>query len=346
MRNTGIRRIVLAALCGIPAVASPAVAQSERIGIIDIYGAGTVGRDAIRQAAGVSVGDSVPQSFEDAEARLRAIQGIADAEISAVCCANGRTIVFVGVLESGASALEVRSAPTGTATLPNEIIAADAAFTAALREAVERGQASEDHSAGHAMMDYAPARAVQQRFIQLAGAHEAELRTVLRDSRFPMQRALAATVFAYLPDKRKAAQALAPALTDSSSAVRNDAARALWIIAEFARDSPAIRSHIPIDPLVGMLKSLTWTDRNKASLVLMALTAARDSSLLATLQARALPELMEMALWQSSGHALAPLLILGRIGGVPDDEILAAWAEERREDVLRAVVGTRIGDRG
>jgi hypothetical protein len=55
---------------------------------------------------------------------------------------------------------------------------------------------------------------------------------------------------------------------------------------------------------------------------------------------------MEMALWQSSGHALAPLLILGRIGGVSDDEILAAWAEERREDVLRAVVGRRIGGRG
>jgi hypothetical protein len=255
-------------------------------------------------------------------------------------------IVFVGVLESGASALEVRSAPTGTATLPDEIIAADAAFTAALREAVERGQASEDQSAGHAMTEYAPARAVQQRFVQLAGAHEAELRTVLRDSRFPMQRALAATVLAYLPDKSKVAQALAPALTDSSPAVRNDAARALWIIAEFARDSPAIRSQIPIDPLVGMLKSLTWTDRNKASLVLMALTAARDSALLATLQARALPELMEMALWQSSGHALAPLLILGRIGGVSDDEILAAWAEERREDVLRAVVGRRIGGRG
>ena len=337
MRNTDIRRILLAAFCGIPAVASPATAQSARIGIIDIYGSSTVGRDAIRQAVGLSIGDSVPQSFEGAEARLRAIQGVADAEVSAVCCANGRMIVFAGVLERGAPPLEVRSAPTGTETLPDDIIAADAAFTAALREAVERGQASEDHSAGHAMMEYPPARAVQQQFMQLAGEHEAELRTVLRDSRFPMQRALAATVLAYLPDKSMAAQALSPALTDSSSAVRNDAARALWIIAEFAEDSPAIRSHIPIDPLLGMLKSLTWTDRNKASLVLMALTAPRDSALLATLQARALPELMEMALWQSSAHALAPLLILGRIGGVPDDEILAAWAEERREDVLREV---------
>jgi hypothetical protein len=346
MRNIDIRRIVPAAFCGILAVASPAAAQSARIGLIDIYGSSNLGRDAIRQAVGLSLGDSVPQSLEGAEARLRAMAGVADAEVSAVCCANGRTIIFIGLLERGAPALEVRSAPTGTATLPDEIIAADAAFTAALREAVERGQASEDHSAGHAMMEYAPARAVQQRFMQLAGEHEAQLRTVLRDSRFPMQRALAATVLAYLPDKSVTAQALAPALTDPSSAVRNDAARALWIIAEFAKDSPAIRSHIPIDPLVGMLRSLTWTDRNKASLVLMALTAGRDSALLATLQARVLPELMEMALWQSSAHALAPLLILGRIGGVPDEEILAAWAEERREDVVRKVLGARVGAGG
>ena len=339
MRNIDIRRIVPAVLCLILAFAFPAAAQSGRIGLIDIYGSSDVGRDAIRQAVGLSLGDSVPQSFEGAEARLRALAGVADAEVSAVCCAHGKMIVFIGLLERGAPALELRSAPTGTATLPDEIIAADAEFTTALGEAVERGQASEDHSAGHAMTEYAPARAVQQRFMQLAGEHEAQLRTVLRDSRFPMQRALAATVLAYLPDKSKAAQALAPGLTDPSPAVRNDAARALWIIAEFAKDSLAIRSQIPIDPLVAMLRSLTWTDRNKASLALMALTAERDSALLATLQARVMPELMEMALWQSAPHALAPLLILGRIGGVPDDEILAAWAEERREDVIRKVIG-------
>ena len=339
MWNMDIRGIVSAAFCGILAVASPAAAQSARIGLIDIYGSSNVARDSIRQAVGLSLGDSVPQSFEGAKARLRAMAGIADAEVTAVCCANGRTIVFIGLLERGDPPLEVRSAPTGTATLPDDIIAADAAFTAALGEAVELGQATEDHSAGHAMTEYEPARAVQRRFMQLAVEHEAELRTVLRESRFPMQRALAATVLAYLPDKNKAAQALAPALTDPSSAVRNDAARALWIIAEFAKDSPAIRSHIPIDPLVAMLRSLTWTDRNKASLVLMALTVKRDSALLATLQARVLPELMEMALWQSSAHALAPLLILGRIGGVPDEEILAAWAEERREEVVRKMLG-------
>ncbi|HUF30858.1 MAG TPA: hypothetical protein VMM77_09315 [Gemmatimonadaceae bacterium] len=337
MRNIDIRFIVAVAYAILTA-ASPAIAQSTRIGIIDVYGASTVGRDAVRKALALSIGDTIPQSFAGAETRLRAIPGVADAEVSAVCCANGRMMVFAGVRESGAPALEMRPAPTGTATLPDAIIAADAAFTAALRDAVEQGQASEDHSAGHALMEYAPARAVQQRFIELAGEHEAHLRLVLRDSRFPMQRALAATVLGYLPDKREAAQALAPALADSSSAVRNDAARALWIIAEFAKDSPAIRSHIPIDPLVNMLQSLTWTDRNKASLVLMALTATNDSALLATLQARALPELMEMALWQSSAHALAPLLVLGRIGGVPDDEILAAWAEERREEVLRRAI--------
>src|SRR5690606_23606209 len=97
-----------------------------------------------------------------------------------------------------------------------------------------------------------------------------------------------------------------------------------WIIATYARDDAELRARIPVEPLIGMLRSLEWTDRNKASFVLMALTAARDSTLLALLQREAREELEEMAAWRTQ-HGLAPFVILGRLEGRDDREIFAAW---------------------
>jgi HEAT repeat protein len=204
--------------------------------------------------------------------------------------------------------------------MPDEVVRADSSYVAALNEAYSQGSFEEDHSAGHALMQHPRARAAQERFIDLAQLYEDSLRQVLRESRFAMQRALAAQVLGYLPDKQNAAEILAGALDDPSPAVRNDAARALWVIAMYAQDKPAIRAAIPVDPLIAMMKSLEWTDRNKASLVLMALTASRNSALLARLNAEIRPELEEMAAWRTQ-HAFAPYLVLGRITGKEDAQI-------------------------
>lgn len=314
-------------------------AQPPRIGAVDVYGARTVSPDDVRRAAGVVVGDPVPADARDLVARVRSLTGVTAAEVSVVCCVDGRSVVYVGVQESRDVSLKLRAEPQGVVRLPDAVIQAEEEFTAALREAVAQGQADEDHAAGHALMKFPRARAAQERFIDLAVEYEDQLRNVLRESRFPLQRALAAQVLGYLPDKRSAAGILAAGLDDPSPAVRNDAARALWVIAGFARDSAEILARIPRDPLVRMLASVVWTDRNKASLVLMALTATRDTSMLGVLKSRAMPELVEMARWQSADHALAAVVILGRIAGTPDDAIFAAWSEGDRERVIRAAAG-------
>lgn len=94
---------------------------------------------------------------------------------------------------------------------------------------------------------------------------------------------------------------------------------------------------VPSEPLVDLLNSLVWTDRNKTSMALMQISDARDPALLAQLRARALPSLIEMAQWKTMGHATAPLVILGRIAGMPDADIFAALASNRREPILEAI---------
>jgi hypothetical protein len=312
---------VLGALAAL--LQSPVGAQTAHVGVVEVYGARRVSPDEVRRATAVVAGDIVPASTLAVEERVERLTGVSDAAVTVVCCENGKSVMYVGVQEDGGGP-EVRPAPSAVVALPDEVLRAEVEFSAALQEAVEQGRADEDHSAGHALMRDPRARKAQERFIDLAMLYDDSLRTVLRESRFPLQRALAAQVLAYLPDKGRAVAALAPALSDPSAVVRNDVARALWIIAGYAHDKPELRAAIPVEPLIAMLRSIAWTDRNKASLVLMALTASRDSSMLARLDAGARTELEEMARWTTQ-HGLAPFVILGRIEGRDEGAILAAW---------------------
>lgn len=305
------------------ALHTPVAAQSSRIAAIEVFGARTLSPDEVKRASGLSEGGTIPENPVDVEERIRRLPGVTAADASVVCCEAGRSVVYLGIQE-GEAPFRPRPAPTGFVAMPDEVLRAEEEFSAALRDAVERGQAEEDHSRGHALMKDPRARAAQERFIDLARRYGDSLRSVLRESRFPLQRALAAQVLGYLPDKAHAIDALGPALSDASAAVRNDAARALWIIASYAGDDAELRARIPVEPLIRMLHSVEWTDRNKASLVLMALTAARDSTLLALLSGGAREELEEMAAWRTQ-HGLAPFVILGRIDGRGDGEIFAAW---------------------
>ena len=114
---------------------------------------------------------------------------------------------------------------------------------------------------------------------------------------------------------------------------------ALAVMAPYARRHPELGITVPTAPFVDMLGSLTWTDRNKASLALMELTATRDAALLGELRARALPALVEMARWRSEGHALPAFVVLGRIGGMTEEAIQSAWSRGDRQGAIAAAAG-------
>jgi hypothetical protein len=152
------------------------------------------------------------------------------------------------------------------------------------------------------------------------------------------QRALAAQVLAYVTDKRGVISDLADAMRDPDEDVRNNATRALWVIADFARRTPSAHVQMPFEPFVDLLNSLIWSDRNKSSLALMEISADRDPALLGILRTKAVPSLVEMARWKSRGHALAAVLLLGRVAGVPEADLQAAVARGDHAAAIEAAL--------
>ena len=95
---------------------------------------------------------------------------------------------------------------------------------------------------------------------------------------------------------------------------------------------------IPHEPFIAFLNSPVWTDRNKASNALMALSTRRNPELLATLRKESLRPLVEMARWKSDGHAKAGFFILGRIAGYSDDAVQSAWDRRERDLIISAAL--------
>src|SRR5687768_5783570 len=115
------------------AIAPAAGGQIPPIGVIDLYGVRTVPEDRVRAALQVSVGDPFPLSKVEVERRLAMIPGVVRARITGVCCDEGRSIMFVGIEEAGASLPRFRAAPAGSVRLPDDIVQAGVALTAAAR---------------------------------------------------------------------------------------------------------------------------------------------------------------------------------------------------------------------
>jgi hypothetical protein len=86
-----------------------------------------------------------------------------------------------------------------------------------------------------------------------------------------------------------------------------------------------------------MVKSGVWTDRNKASLVLLELTKTRSPALLSELRKEALPALFEMAKWRDVGHAIPARIILGRIAGIPEKQLWPWAGQPTARPILEAL---------
>jgi hypothetical protein len=235
--------------------AAPAVAQGLRldtipVATVDFYGLRTVSESAARRAFGIAPGVPVPDSAgrAAATARVESVPGVQHARFNAVCCAeSGGVMLYVGLEETGAPTIHFEPAPTDSVRLPAEVVVAGEAFDRAFSEAIANGDLAETDIAGHAIMRWPAAGAVQLGFIDLATRYTIELRSVLHTSADPEQRALAAQVLGYVPDKAAVVADLAAALHDPDGGVRNDAARALSLIALLAQRNPELGIQVPYD---------------------------------------------------------------------------------------------------
>ena len=171
-------------------------------------------------------------------------------------------------------------------------------------------------------MNYLPARKLQEKFITYADRNLSLLKETLKHSKHAKQREVAATVIVYYHDKTEIVNDLLAAVADPDKNVRNNAVSAIGIIANYAQRKPDLKIEIPADPFIGMINSISWTDRNKSSFVLLSLTNSRDKKLLKQLIQHALKPLEDLARWKSNGHSMPGYIMLGGIAGWSDKEIM------------------------
>jgi hypothetical protein len=319
--------------------------KGPAVGVIDFYGLNKVSVAKVREALGVREGGSLPRSKSDAELAIEEINGVVLARRQAVCCEDGKAILYVGVEERGAPHFDYRLPPSDPVVLPAAIHENYVMFLAALNDAVRTGETSEDLTAGHSLMQHATARKYQTGFIKLADENFEVVEDVLRNSLNEEHRAIAAYVIGYASDKKAATAPLLYALRDPDDTVRSNAMRALAAIEILAKSKPELGIEISPTWLVEMLNSIIWTDRATAAVNLVNLTEGRSEVVLGQIRERALQSVIDMARWKHLPHALPSYIILGRLLGMEEEEIQEAWSSDARLDLVdRALAELRKKD--
>lgn len=205
----------------------------------------------------------------------------------------------------------------------------------ASRDSVLKGEALEDTSKGYSLsISDAKLRAKQLEVRAYAIRHEKLIRAVLDQSSDATQRIVAAYLLGYARQSSEQIRYLVHASHDADDIVRNNATRALSVLAE---SSPRVAAQIPAGGFITMLSSGSWTDRNKASGVLTSLTQSRDRKLLAKLRAEALESLLEMARWPSIGHAYSARILLARIAGIEETRAHKLASGDNVEEIINAL---------
>lgn len=326
-------------------------AQSEtmRVGSIDFFGTKGVKVAAVRAAMPVQPGDTIsmsdPEPVKHAiDAAVLRIAGKPPTDVSATCCgADGGLLIYIGLPGQNSHSLAHLPVPSGQTCLPQ---AAEELYTKtmdALQTAVRNGDAAEDHSKGYAIAHNAELRERQVAMRAYAAQHAKLLESALRECHVAENRQAAAHLLGYANRSKAQIEALVQASRDSDGTVRNNAVRALWVLAESGKKAASM---IAAQPFVAMLNSGTWEDRNKAGLLLTALAQSRDPKLVSELRGEALDSLVEMARWHNLGHAGPYRELLGIIAGFDDHKIHQLIATGKTEELIesaekRAAAGPR-----
>ncbi len=256
-------------------------------------------------------------------------------DIDPVCCDDkGQWMIYIGL---GGTTFRYNAAPSGSARLPLDGLALYQQAMDANMEAVRKGKAGEDDSKGYSLSEEPGYRAKQLAMRDYALRHETEIRRVLESSSEVEQRRAAAELLGYARQSKQQIAALVRATRDPDSGVRNNALRALWVLARF---NSRVAAQIPAADFIAMLSSGSWSDRNKSGLLLERLTVSRDPELLDELRVKALEPLIEMARWRSPGHSYPFKIMLGRIAGI-DEKRLEEIVEKGQDRTIFEAIERR-----
>jgi len=315
--------IVVILTAGVAVVRGP---DRRPLAAVDFFGYKGVDVAAIRPALPFQQGDSFPppkvhtdELKTQVAAAIKRIIGREPTDVAFVCCdAKQHYLVYIGLPGESYEAIAFNRAPIGDARLPKDAVKLSDAVNDAWSNAIMNGHATEEDSAGYALTNDPKARKAELALRDYALQHEDVLLKVLASSSNADHRAIAAQMLGYGRQFDGQIDALVQASLDADEGVRNNAVRALEVL---ATAKPILARRIPPQPFIRLLRSGAWLDHNKASLVLVALTTTREPKLLEELRADALDPLLEMARWRYVGHAEAALTVLGRIAGIEEDSL-------------------------
>ena len=318
---------------------------------IDVYGTleanGGVAEALVRARAELAVGDLTDFDREAVEARLRELEGVRDVSVMTVLM-PGAAVVMIGVDTPKSPRLALLPEPTGEQRLPAEMLQAYERASDLLMEGILSGEGGEDVVEGYSVPRYGPLAEAEAQLRELTLAQPDRVRGVLAASADASHRAVAAKALACLPDKAAVVRGLSGSMLDPDPSVRNNAVRALSIFADWVVDLEAgperermvalLGEHLSVAPLVTMLSSFEWTDRNKSTALLARLVELPLPNVHAAVRANGMVALGEMATWSSRGHALFSTRILANLAGRDVDEAFAADKAAREAGTLDAFV--------
>lgn len=332
--------LTLTAAGRIKTAAAQAEQRPARVDFIDFYGYGGLDVDKVRGALPFHEGETFPSVSALVGMRPRMEEAVLRAagrpatDVEAVCCdAQGNWLLFIGLPGSSSRSFPYNPAPTGALRLPPQVVELYRRTMDALGAAVGRGS-EEDRSRGYALSSDPTLRATQLATREYAVGHGPLLRRVLEESRDDEQRVVAAHFLGYARQSREQIAALVRACRDRNDAVRNNATRALIVL---AMSNPKVAARIPAGGFVEMLNSGIWSNRNKAGGLLVELSRRRAPQLLAALRARALGSLLEMARWRAP-HAFEARVLLGRMAGIEEERLQRLAGDNSEVDsIINAV---------
>ena len=294
------------------------------IGSIDYFGYEGLNLAQFAGHLPIHVNDSLSlDAFHDEQKKIQVIArqftGKRATDIAAVCCDAGHRLeIYIGLSGASSHVPALNSPPHGHEHLSDGAIQLYHQYLSVLADAVRRGAATEDDSNGYSLSNDPTLRDVELKMRTYSLSHAAVLERVLLDSSEAQQRRASACLLGYAERSAAQVRSLTEATRDDDEDVRNNALRALWVLASASRTEGI---QIPATPFINLLFSGRWTDRNKSSLLLERLTRKGNPSLLRELRNRAMAPLIEGARWTDPGHCDAFLAILGRIGRIPENRL-------------------------
>lgn len=314
--------------------------RSFTIGEINYFGYGGLPLARIRAAVPWHKGDTLALatfSTKPVDDAIASVIGKPATDVNVVCCDASRHLeIFIGLPGSTYRTFGGGTAPSGNTHLDPEGLQLYEQGQLLLLQAVARGTAAEDDSQGYMISKDPALKTVNLAMRSYAIGRESELMHVLQTAGDPKDRRAAATLMGYVRRSPTQLEALSKAIHDPDSEVRNNAVRALEVL---AADASAEQMQISSTPFIGLLYSGSWTDRNKASWFLMRTTESRNPELLSSLRDQALEPLIEGASWV--GHSDPFLRILARIGGIPNDKIESLLKGNNKDAIIAAAMRAR-----